>query len=131
MAEPLAEIEIDTAALLSALDRLPEVMQERYLKPAAYATAQNIKREAQRRVARDTGQTFAGIGVTEDRSRDGYVVFALRDEFPNLPIWLEFGTKHMAARPFMNVSALLEESAHGRRVATAVQDAIDAMGLGD
>lgn len=130
-------IETDAASLLAALSRLSPTAQPK-LKRAAYQTAVAIQATARGRVARLTGRTAAGLTVEEARVGDGYVVTpfneahraSLRgsgnDEQPrNLPTWLEFGTKNMSARPYLLNSARLEEGTHLRRVAEAVQDAID------
>jgi hypothetical protein len=57
------------------------------------------------------------------------VVFAATDP-ANLDIWLEFGTRHMEARPFLHASAQLEEGPHERRIQQAINDAIQEVGLG-
>ena len=56
---------------------------------------------------------------------------------PHVGLWLEQGTiqgkprSHTAApRPFFDVAAELEQDAHGRRMRDAIQQAIDAEGLG-
>jgi hypothetical protein len=123
-------IDVDDHALLAAFDALPEAVMS-YAKPAALVTAKNIAAEAGRRVARRTGKTAEGITVEETHAGDGYIVWVKRPELPNLPTWLEFGTEHMTARPFLFASAQLEVGAHDRRVREAVQDALDAQGLGD
>lgn len=133
----------ETAALIAALDRLPDVMQERHTKPAAKVTADNIAREARARVRRRTGRTAAGITVEESHDGQGYVVLPFNEQFElaiisagndqqpeNLPIWLEFGTRFMTARPYFFASARLEEGAHDRRMRQAIQNAIDDVGLG-
>lgn len=123
MADSL-HIEIDNTALLAALDRLGAAA-ETYLLAAATETANRIAAEARARVARRTGTTAHGIGIDTARTGTGVVVFADRPSNPGLPGWLEFGTKHMTARPFLFASARLEEGAHDRRVRDAIQAAID------
>ena len=131
MADALATISVDAVSALGALGRFSTFVQGRYLKPAAKITADAIAREAKRRVARgETGKTAEGIRVEEDRARVGYVVLSTRQQQYNLPIWLEKGTKHMRARPYMFVSAELEANAHDRRMRQAVADAIADAGLG-
>jgi HK97 gp10 family phage protein len=141
-------ITVDTTALLAALDALPDRVHA-HLKAAAKITAENIAREARARVARRTGETAAHIRVEETHSGDGYIVWVapeVRVSHHTMPSgrshtqkvtynalagWLEFGTRHMPARPFLFVSARLEEGAHDRRCREAVQAAIDETGLGE
>lgn len=157
---------LDDTALLAALERLGSSV-ERYTKPAAKVTAQNVQREAKARVARRTGLTAEGIVMREDYAGVGYVVVTSdviaekRDasarvaaggmrphaaykwasrayyQAPHVGLWLEQGTlqgkprSHTAApRPFFDVAAEVEQAAHGRRMRDAIQQAIDAEGLG-
>ena len=124
MADTLT-IDVDATALLRMLDQLGRSAAAQHLKAAAKVTAERIATEAAARVARRTGKTAAGIKVEETRTGNGYVVFVRRPEMPGLPAWLEFGTKYMTARPFLFASARLEEGPHERRVAQALQEAID------
>lgn len=126
--------ELDDSALVRALQQLGPAV-ERHTLPACKVTADNVAREARQRLQRQlgpeaTGKTVAGILVELAESGDGYVVIAERNPFPDLPGWLEHGTRHMDARPFFDVSARLEEAAHRRRLEDAVQAAIDEVGLG-
>ena len=132
MSEPLLTIEVDTEALLRAIDAMPDAVLA-FLKPAAKTTADNIADEAQGRVARRTGATAEAITVEEAHSGDGYVVYVANaaEDWPHLDIGLEFGTKFMTERPFLIVSAQLEVGAHDRRAREAVQAAINSKGLGD
>jgi HK97 gp10 family phage protein len=121
-------ITVDHAALLKAMTDLgPAAL--RFTKAAAKVTADNIKREAQGRVARATGATGDAITVDETHNGDGYVVFVGNNR-THIGRFLEFGTKYMPARPFLFASATLEAGPHDRRMAEAVQDAIDDVGLG-
>lgn len=130
-------ITADATSLIKALDRLG-VVAAPHVKRAAHQTALAVQATARSRVARLTGRTAAGITVEEATKGEGYVVTpfneahrgrlkgAGNDEQPrNLPHWLEFGTKHMSARPYLFNAARLEEGTHARRLATALQDAID------
>lgn len=124
-------VDVDASALLAALDRLG-VEAERICQEASKVTANKIVNEAKKRVARATGETQRAI-VSEQAPGPlgGYRVFVGTTSHPaNLPQWLEWGTKHMSARPFLFSSARLEEGPHRQRIAAAVQDAIDAQGLG-
>lgn len=125
-------IEVDTRELLAALDAIPAAVLA-YLKEAAKITADNIAREAKGRVARRTGKTGDAITVEKSHDGTGYVVFVANAaaDWPNLDIGLEFGTRYMSPRPFLHVSARLEEGGHDRRSREAIQRAIDAKGLGE
>jgi len=123
-------ITVDTTALFAALDALGESARAA-VKGAAKITADAIAREAGARIPRATGKTAEGITVEETHNGDGYVVYVKSPRMPNLPLWLEFGTKYMTARPYLFSSARLEEGPHLMRVADALQAAINAKGLGD
>lgn len=137
-------VEVDADALLAAIARLGPAA-EAAVDAAAEETAHAIVREAQGRLQRQlgpeaTGATVAGIHI-ERADRGGFIVGASREPFPNLPLWLEKGTKkgtrnghsggNMKARPFFYESAELEEKPHLHRVAEAIQREIDAQGLGE
>ena len=120
------------AALIAALDRLGETV-ERFILPACLETANAIAREAQARVRRRTGHTAQQIRV--EPMRDGVDTgFIVRANDPatrkHVESWLEFGTVHMTARPFLFPAARLENAAHDRRIRTAIEDAIAEEGLG-
>jgi HK97 gp10 family phage protein len=129
MAEPLMTITVDTRDLFAAMDAMPNVIMAA-LKANAKVTADNIAREAKARIARATGATAEAITVEETHNGDGYVVF-VGNERTYIGRFLEFGTKFMAARPFLFTSARIEEGSHDRRALEAVQAAIDSKGLGD
>ena len=130
------QITVENEALIAALNTLGEAV-EAFTRPAAKVTADNIAAEALRRVARATGETARGITVSESRTGRGYVVESDNPRMPELPIWLEFGTKQgkprshsSAARPYLFISASLESGAHDRRMREAVQAGIAAKGFG-
>jgi len=122
-------ITVDMAPLLAALAAIPEAVHA-HLKAAAKVTADHIAAEARARVRRRTGQTGDAITVEETHSGDGYVIYTGNGR-QHIASFLEFGTKFMTAKPFLFVSARLEEGAHDRRARDAVQAAIDEQGLGD
>lgn len=124
-------ITVDTKALLAAIDAVGPAVLVR-LKRAAKITADNIDREATGRVARRTGETARSIHVEETRNGDGYVVMAYDPAIGRAPVdqFLEFGTRYMPAKPFLFVSARLEEAAHDQRSRDAIQDGINDTGLG-
>lgn len=133
--------EMDTTEVIAALTALGDVAQP-FINAAAQATADAIVREAKSRLQRQlgpnaTGATVEGITSRPAYNNDGFIVIAEREPFPNLPFWLEKGTKKgkprshtSAAKPFFYASVLLEEGAHYARIVDAVQQAIDAQGLG-
>lgn len=134
------EATLDASALLTALAQLGDAAVP-FVRAAAQTSAESIVREAQARLARQlgpnaSGQTVAGITMRPDTGGTGFIVVAEREPFPNLPLWLEKGTKKGQGthanlpRPFFYVSAELEEGPHERRISEAVQAAIDAQGLG-
>src|SRR5262245_7704385 len=120
---------VDTAALTDGLARLAADLADR-TKRASDVTADAIAREAQSRRARRTGETAAGIHREDSRDGIGSVVLATRATTPQLPYWLEYGTRYMTARPFLFASALLEEGPHEQRISEAIGDAIAATGFG-
>jgi hypothetical protein len=109
---------------------MPDAILARAVRPQAHLTAQRIAREARSRVHRRTGKTAGGIQVIERRDGEGYRVET--DDAPDAgrPISLEFGTQFTEPRPFLYVSADLEAEDHDRRMRDAIQDVIDAEGLG-
>jgi hypothetical protein len=130
-------IEVDATSLLTALDALGDAA-EAPLMGAAHETALAIQQEARGRVARRTGRTATGITVEETHDGRGYIVTPFSEthrralkasgnaEQPrNLPWWLEHGTRSMSPRPYLSISAQLEQGAHLRRVERAMQDAIN------
>ena len=134
MAE-LFTLEFDSQTVIAALDRLSDDLLERHTKPAARITADNVQREASARLRRQlsphaTGQTLAGISVREDFERAGYIVVSERQHMPNLPLWLDAGTKHMSPRDYFYSSARLEEGDHERRMLHAIVSAIEEAGFG-
>ncbi len=122
-------IEVDSVALLAALATIPDAVLA-HLKPESKVTADNIAAEAGRRIRRRSGATGDQIVVQETHNGDGYVVFVLGNR-QHIARFLEFGTSRMTAKPFLFVSARLEEGPALRRARLAIQDAIDEKGLGD
>jgi HK97 gp10 family phage protein len=122
-------ITVDNRALFAAMDSVVPSLTPR-VKAAAKVTADNIAREARARVRRRTGQTGDAITVEETHNGDGYVVFVGNDRH-HIGHFLEFGTEFMTAKPFLFVSARLEEGSHERRVRAAIDDVIAEKGLGD
>jgi hypothetical protein len=122
--------DMDTTTLTDGLSELSADLALR-TKAASEITAGQVVREAQGRVKRRTGLTAEGIHYDESRDGTGWVVLAVRADTPQVPFWLEFGTRTMTKRPFLYVSAAVEQPGHDRRIADAVTDAIAASGFGD
>lgn len=119
---------MDSAAVVRMLEQLPATVEARLLS-IAEQTAQRIATEARRRVPILTGVTREGIDVERmEQGGAGYVVVAYRQQFPNLPLWLEKGTKHMTARPFFDVAAELERGPYARQVREALEDELRGLG---
>lgn len=134
--------EMDAAPLERALNLLGQAAQP-FINEASAVSAASIAREAQARLRRQltgghsTGKTEAAISSRPAYDGNGSVVVVERDYMPNLPLWIEKGTKKgkpgshdSAARPFFYPSADLEVGPHRRRLEIALHDAIDAQGLG-
>ena len=121
--------DIETTALLDALEAIPDAVLA-HLKPESKITADNIAAEARARIRRRTGQTGDAITVEETHKGDGYVVFVGGGR-THIGRFLEFGTRHQPAQPFLFASAHLERGANLRRARRAIQDAIDEQGLGE
>lgn len=133
-------VTLETDALVAALLDLGDFAQP-FINDAARESAESIAHEArgrlQRQLGPSTGETVAGIEALRARTGNGYVVIAGNRRMPALPRWIERGTRRrkargstQAARPFFAVSVSLEQGAHRRRIADAVQAAITAKGLG-
>ena len=148
-------VDVDARGLLAAMDRLGHSLEARLLE-VSRDTADQVAREAKSRVARRTGATAEGIIVERARVGAGYVVIAqkveprvigpnllphhraalqklspLKESRKNIPAWLEFGTNKMLRQPFLFPSVEIAREGHMRRLREAVQDGIDAVGLGD
>lgn len=137
MAKAAFTIEIDGTKMREALEgeSLRAVIKG-FIKGAARVSADHIASEARARLQRQlsgtsTGQTVAGIVVKSDRTGWGWNVDAGNARQPMLDRWLEFGTVHMKARPFLFDSARLEERAHRDRIANAIQAALSEYGLAE
>lgn len=127
---PLMTIDVDTAELMAALDRIPAVV-EKHALIASEQTAHNIVDIARSRVRRATGKTAAGIGIDRAKKDAGHVVFSENPNMPGLPGWIEHGTKFIDKDPYFFAAARMEEGPHDRRMRAAIADAIEEGGLGD
>lgn len=120
---------VDASALHAGLSAL-ELDWAARTKAASAVTAAAIVREASGRVARRTGATAAGIHYVESRDGTGYVVLVVRANRPQVPFYLEFGTRYMDKRSFFYASAAVEQPGQQRRTLDAVEDAIQVNGFG-
>jgi hypothetical protein len=145
---------LDTSALDRAITQYGEAAQ-RHVTEAARVTAARIVAEAKARLARQlgayaTGRTERGIRM-EERTGGGFRVISDRplegdEDFTAslVPMFIEFGTRKHAgrsksaryghaspARPYLLVSAQLEENAFRQRIVDALNDAASETGLGD
>lgn len=128
-------IEVDVAGVEAALNTLGAVAQP-FINEASQETADAFVVEARARLQRQlgpdaTGKTVEGITARPAFDGNGFVVVDEREPFPNVPFWLEKGTKHMDPREFFYSSMLLQVSDHQRRLGDALQRAIAASGMGD
>jgi hypothetical protein len=143
VADSLMTVDVDTAPLYHAFEVLQTELQHR-INDASEVTAQAIVRDARARLERQlgpgaTGQTVSGITAKRAYDGNGWVVLADNARMPNLPLWLEKGTKpggrknfaRTPRKPFFYTSIELEVGAHERRVDEAMHDAAGAVGLGD
>jgi hypothetical protein len=109
----------------------------KFTVPACEATANNVIAEYRRRVKRDTGETSEGAQKDKLKDGSGYFVSVRNRRMPNLPLWLEAGTKQgkprshtQPAAPAFWPAVELEVIHHERRINDAVGEAIVAEGLG-
>jgi hypothetical protein len=137
------QFQLDTAPLIAALAAFPEACQ-RHCTEAARVTAELIVAEAKSRLSRQLGQYSTGATLAGITARPygagtffaGYEVASEREPQPNLPLWLEKGTKPAprhratAAKPYFYVAAELEVAPYLDRLTDAIQAAIDEQGLG-
>lgn len=122
---------VDARDLLAAIDAMPaEVL--RVLEPVAWATAGRIVAAQRARVAVRSGHTRDMIRAEADFTGTGVIVIANDPATrEHVDLYLEWGTKYSAARPFFYAAADLEAGRHDRDARDAVQDLLQAKGLGD
>jgi HK97 gp10 family phage protein len=110
----------------SGVEQLPRAVTLK-LRAVAFRNAHRVKESAQRRVPVDSGYTRDNIHITEQEDRKQFTVDAGTDRprvglalhtskrtgrqhtqrvtLNMLPVWLEYGTVKMRARPFMRPAA--------------------------
>jgi len=104
------------------------------LRGVAHLTAVRIRDGAKQRLLAQTagtGRTAAAIAVHEDDEQQQFRVEskAVRPAPANLPIWLEYGTVKMAARPYMRPAAEAQRDAYARASEAAATRAAESVGL--
>jgi hypothetical protein len=142
MADELFTAAVDgTDRILALIRELGDVRATQAVYLAADMTAQAVVREAKSRVRRATGETARGIEIqplTGAKTRGGSlagvaVVQLSRTDVTGrraqrrarmVPRYLERGTRYLAAQPYFDASARLEEQNHVRRVEASLRDAI-------
>jgi hypothetical protein len=158
MSEELTAV-MDTRGLFSAFEKVGPTC-ERRLRAASFVTAQAIRDEARRRVARKSGATAQGI-VIREYDNSPYFLVATSDTLsqeerlarveaqkqdpkqyrrrwtaaryrnvPHVGVYLEYGTVRAGEHPFFWESARVEQAAYDRRVKEALVAALEESGLG-
>lgn len=149
---PDLTIDVDASAVDAALAALPAALEAR-TNAACQQTAVAIVREAQSRLGRqlkgtsvatkdrpDLGQhlTLSGIHAQPAYDGHGWVVLSDREPFPNVPLWLEKGTRagqranvaRTAPEKYFYPAITLELGSFEQRLLTAMADAASDVGLG-
>jgi hypothetical protein len=72
------------------------------------------------------GNTARALEIVEDAANKQFIVrFGLIDDRPaNLPLWLEYGTVHMTARPFARPAAEANRAPYAQDQQAACDDAM-------
>lgn len=104
------------------------------LRGVAASTAVRIRTGARARLAAQTagtGRTGDSLAIVEDAAGKAFRVepTPVPRRPANLPLWLEYGTWKMGARPFLG-PALQAESAQYIRACTAIVDRYGRSALG-
>ena len=122
MAADFSQVRQFLTGLVSATARV-----EGELKTIAHRRARAVQLAAQSKVRVRTGLTRESIVVVDDSANKQFIV-EVRDmtgRMPMLPVWIEFGTRNMPARPFMG-PALFESRDAYVKEAEALVAKIDA-----
>lgn len=135
-------IDADVDGVEAALNEMGAFAQL-FVNEASRESAAAIAREMKARLERQlgpnaTGKTVAAIANRPAFDGNGSIVIVEREPFPNLPLWIEKGTKKgdpgshtAAARPFFYASLAIEANAHQQRIVEALRQAIAEKGLGE
>ncbi len=125
---------MDGSAVASGLKELEAGIER--LEPSVTAALKQTARESAGRIAshaaqllnsqtHGTGRTAAAIRVLDESDRKQYVVNSPGhpDRPANLPVWLEFGTRYMTAKPHMRPAADAESERYKFNMVKAAEDA--------
>lgn len=121
----------------AAVKALPKAVEEAVRK-VARDTALRVMHRAQQLVAVDTGVTRDSISVKPEPDRQLYAVGVFENKphiraghrtatMPNIDIWLEFGTIHMHARPFLRPALDAENDRYVRDMKQAAEDVLSTV----
>jgi hypothetical protein len=129
MADPMFTASVDNADVLALFDRIAQ-SADFVCKEVARETAKRIVAEAQRRVARASGETSSEVHWEMTRDGLGYVVLAYdtRVNKSSVDKYLETGTQFMHAKPFFFAAVELEAPGHLSRLEERLQDFLDEVG---
>lgn len=102
------------------------------LRAVAWQSSRRLQaraREILRSKTHGTGKTAASIEVIEEADQNQFVVHVAGnpDRPANLPNWLEFGTRHMAARPYMRPASDEEDPRYRRESEQAALGAVKGL----
>lgn len=111
------------AEMRRAIDAFPKAV-EQVFQATARITANTIAQRARQLVPVATGRTQRSIRVREDLVHRAYHVEvgahegmpADQDWPPMLPVWIEYGTRFIPARPFMRPAIDAEQEPYRQRV---------------
>lgn len=125
---------MDATGLLRDIAALPERMRARFMRESQ-DTAQMLERNMRARLQRQLSPDATGTSVQAIQHRvahdgNGYVVLTERQQYPNLMLWLEKGTKpgrrrnfaRTQPRPYFYVEVELAAPSHERRIIGAWND---------
>lgn len=125
----MTNVTVTTVGLeeLYAATRVLDDRVQGRLQAVAAATAFRVKARAQENLRSKThgsGATAKAIGVVVDHPRKQYQVIsqAPPDKPDVLPFWLEYGTRHMGARPYMRPAADAERESYAANMLAAAVD---------
>jgi len=109
--------------MVRAIERFPDD-QTAALKAVARATAERILARERQLLAAQThgeGNTAAALFIEDDSDNKRFIVrFGLIKNRPaNLPIWIEYGTVHQPARPFVRPAADAEKDRYRHEMESA------------
>ena len=124
----LSQVTRAVSGLVSATERA-----EAMLKAVAHKRARLVHGGAQRRLPargdtpRATGFTRAHLMIVDDSANHQFRVEVMDTTYrePMLPAWIEYGTKHMAARPFLRPAADENRDGYIRDLETALTQLLE------